>query len=222
MASVLERKPRLAVFDCDGTLWSGDAGEDFFYWSVDHGMVPQAIARPAIHRYAQYKKGNIGESQMCGEMVTLYEGMESAALERAAGEFFETVVAPRVFPEMLELTRRLTEAGCQLWAVSSTNEWVVEAGSARFGIPRDRVLAASAVLEDGMVSGRLRRVPTGEDKPRVIRKEIGMEVDAAFGNSIHDAAMLAIAASAYAVNPNPDLEQIAGVHGWGVFKPAQR
>ena len=30
IASVLSLKPPVAAFDCDGTLWSGDAGEGFF------------------------------------------------------------------------------------------------------------------------------------------------------------------------------------------------
>ena len=31
---VLAARPAIAVFDCDGTLWSGDAGADFFYWEM--------------------------------------------------------------------------------------------------------------------------------------------------------------------------------------------
>ncbi len=221
IASVLSTAPRCAVFDCDGTLWDGDAGEEFFYWSIDKGIVPQNIVRPAIHRYAQYKKGNIGESQMCGEMVTLYEGVEEEELAKLARDFFEEKVASRIFPEMLELTRMLEEGRCEVWAVSSTNEWVVRAGAKRFGIPQERVLAACAVCDSGRVTGRLKWVPTGEDKARVIKKVVKREVDLAFGNSIHDAAMLAMAKHAYAINPNPDLEQIAKVHGWVVHKPTR-
>ena len=39
--SVLKLSPRLAVFDCDGTLWSGDAGEGFFDWELRRGVVPE-------------------------------------------------------------------------------------------------------------------------------------------------------------------------------------
>ena len=31
--------PRVAVFDCDGTLWSGDAGSSFTRWSIDQGLL---------------------------------------------------------------------------------------------------------------------------------------------------------------------------------------
>lgn len=217
---MLALAPRRAALDCDGTLWSGDAGKDFFYWSVERQLMPDEVARWALPRYAAYQAGKVGEEEMCGEMVTLYQGLSEAGLRQAAESFFREQIEARIFPEMRELTRRLAEAGCELWAVSSTNQWVVEAGAARFGIPRARVLAAAAAIDNGRVSGRLLRVPTGEGKARVLREYIHAEIDAAFGNSIHDAAMLSLARHAFAVNPNPDLEKIAQLQGWCVYVPA--
>ena len=112
-------------------------------------------------RYRLYEAGELGEEPMCGEMVTMHDGLSIADLHQAAEEFFVEVVAPRIFPEMLELTHRLHDQGCELWAVSSTNNWVVEAGASRFGIARDHVLAACLHHEDGRATGRLHRVPTG-------------------------------------------------------------
>jgi HAD superfamily phosphoserine phosphatase-like hydrolase len=218
--SVLALRPLRAALDCDGTLWSGDAGQDFFYWSIERQIVPDEVATRALPRYSDYKAGKVGEEEMCGEMVTLYQGLSEAGLRQAAESFFREQVEARIFPEMRELTRRLAQAGCELWAVSSTNQWVIEAGAARFGIPAERVLAAAAAIEDGRVTGRLLRVPTGEGKVRVIRQHIRGPVDASFGNSIHDAAMLSLARHAFAVNPNPDLEKIAQLQGWPIYRPS--
>jgi len=55
--SVLRLEPRLAVFDCDGTLWAGDAGEGFFSWELIQGVVSEEIARWARPRYADYRAG---------------------------------------------------------------------------------------------------------------------------------------------------------------------
>jgi phosphoserine phosphatase len=44
--------------------------------------------------------------------------------------------------------------------------------------------------------------------------------DSVFGNSIHDLAMLEIAAHAFPVNPSPALLEAAARHGWGYFRPA--
>ena len=219
IASVLALKPAVAIFDCDGTLWSGDAGADFFYWEIERGIVGRETGEWARARYEEYKAGRVSEEQICGEMVTINRGIAHEVLLRAAEEFFDQVVSHRVFPEMQDLTRRLAEQGCELWAVSSTNNWVVEVGAERYGIPQDRVLAASVHVVDGVASDRLIRVPTDELKVVAIREVIGKPVDAVFGNSIHDQAMLEMAKYPFCVNPNPDLEQIARERGWPVYKP---
>jgi len=219
--SVLALKPSIAVFDCDGTLWSGDAGADFFYWEIERGIVSPAIAQWARGRYDGYKAGDVSEEQICGEMVTMNRGVSHEKLRRAAAEFFDEVVAHRVFPELQELTRRLTEQGCELWAVSSTNDWVVEVGAERYGIPRERILAACVHIENGFASDRLIRVPTDELKAVAIREVIGKPMEVVVGNSVHDQAMLELAKWPFCVNPNPDLEQIAQERGWPVYWPVR-
>jgi phosphoserine phosphatase len=217
---VLALKPSIAVFDCDGTLWRGDAGADFFYWEIERGLVSPEVARWAHERYDEYKAGRVGEEQICGEMVTINRGVSHQRLQQAVREFFDEVVAHRIFPELQEVTRELAEQGCELWAVSSTNNWVVEVGAERFGIPRERILAACVHVDDGLVSDRLIRVPTGELKAVVIREVIGKPMEAVFGNSVHDQAMLELAKWPFCVNPNPDLEQVARERGWPVYWPA--
>jgi phosphoserine phosphatase len=219
IASVLQLARRIAVFDCDGTLWNADAGELFFYWEMDQGLLPAEIARQARARYDDYRAGRVGEVQMCGEMVTLNRGIACEAMDQAASEFFEQRIVPVIFPEMQELTRRLGESGCELWAVSSTNDWVIRAAAARFGIPASRVIAACVANQDGRCTDRLIRVPTDELKASAIRELLPRLPDAVFGNSLHDLAMLELAPHPFAINPNPDLEEIARQRGWTVYHP---
>ena len=77
----------------------------------------------------------MGEEEICGEMVTMNRGVSCKLLRRAAREFFSEVVSQRVSsPKCRELTRRLAAQGCDLWAVSSTNNWLVEYGTRQFAI----------------------------------------------------------------------------------------
>ncbi|MGC2694293.1 MAG: haloacid dehalogenase-like hydrolase [Candidatus Angelobacter sp.] len=218
--SVLALHPHIAVFDCDGTLWSGDSGADFFYWEIEHGLLPEKVAQWATARYNDYKAGKVDEDTMCGEMVTINAGIPMQTLMEAAEEFFPSVVEQRIFPEMLRLVRELPSIGCEVWAVSSTNDWVVREGVKRFGIRGSRVLAACVHLEDGRATDCLIRVPSGRNKATAIQDVIGKPVDICFGNSVFDADMLEIARYGFAVNPNPDLEKIAHEKGWQVFWPA--
>lgn len=217
--SVLALHLDIAVFDCDGTLWSGDAGRDFFYWEIERGIVSSQVADTMRERYRLYEVGEVGEESMCGEMVTMHHGLASDEMHHAGEEFFVEVVSPRIFPEMQELTHRLADQGCELWAVSSTNNWVVEAAATRFRIARDHVLAACLHVEDGCATNRLLRVPTDELKALAIREVIGKPVDGVFGNSIHDHAMLEIAKHPFCINPNPDLVQAAKKKNWPIYWP---
>ena len=217
--SVLSLQPQLAVFDCDGTLWSGDAGESFFDWELRRGVLADNVERWARARYADYKTGKVSEDDMCGEMVTMHSGLAESEMQRVAKQFFDENFVTRIFPEMRELVRRLRASGCDVWAVSSTNEWVIRAAMQYFEIEQKKILAAAVKIENGRITDRLIRVPSGDGKPRAILEVVGRNPDAAFGNSRWDAAMLAIARHGFAVNPNPDLEQMACENGWRIYWP---
>jgi HAD superfamily phosphoserine phosphatase-like hydrolase len=219
IASVLRLRPHLAVFDCDGTLWAGDAGGSFFEWELSHGVVPEEVVRWGRARYADYIAGKVDEDTMCGEMVTVHSGLEESKVQQAADQFFEGCMVSAIFPEMRELVRHLQESGCNVWAVSSTNVWVIRAGMKHCGIAENRVLAASVEIEDGRITNRVLRVPSGEGKPRAIRDVIRRDPEVAFGNSRYDLEMLEIARHAFVVNPNPDLEQMAGAKRWPIYFP---
>jgi len=216
---VLRLQPRVAAFDCDGTLWSGDVGEGFFDWELKQGIVSEVIAKSMRVRYADYKAGRVSEDDMCGEMVTMHRGMPESALLRATSDYFEHSFPGHIFPEMRELVGRLQQGGCDVWAVSSSNEWLIRAGMKHFGIPDNRLLAASVEIEDGIITDRIVRIPSGPGKPRALREVVTQDIDAAFGNSRWDTEMLAMAKHAFAVNPNPDLEATARQRNWTVYFP---
>ncbi len=60
---------------------------------------------------------------------------------KAASDFMEQFFPGHIFPEMQELVRRLRQSDCDVWAVSSSNEWVIRAGMKSFGIAEDHILA---------------------------------------------------------------------------------
>lgn len=219
LESVLRLSPRLAVFDCDGTLWSGDAGEGFFDWELKRGVVSDEVVRWARARYIQYKNGKVSEDEMCGEMVQLHKGLKQSDLLRLSAEFFEQHFLSRIFPEMRHLVTALQNSGCDVWAVSSTNEWTIREAMKHFRILPDHILAAAVEVKNDIITDRLIRVPSGIGKPQAILEVIGRPPDVAFGNSRWDSEMLRIARYAVAVNPNPDLEEQAREREWTIYWP---
>lgn len=217
--SVLRLSPRIAAFDCDGTLWSGDAGETFFDWEIKRGVVSPEVGHAMRARYNEYKAGKVSEYDMCGEMVTMHKGLSEAFMMETATEFMISSFPGFIFPEMKHLVHRLHEQGCEIWAISSSNEWLIRTGMRQFDIPESHILAAKVELNNGIVTDKLVRVPSGPDKPKALREVVGRGIDAAFGNSRWDLDMLAIAKHAFAVNPNPDLEATARQRGWTIYFP---
>jgi phosphoserine phosphatase len=217
---VFDCHPRVAVFDCDGTLWGGDAGCGFMDWSLEQGLVSRSTADWIDNRHRAYRAGKVSEVAICGEMVQIYAGLRDQELRAAAARYFSGFIHQHIFPEMLRLVTRLRESGVEIWAVSSTNRWVIVEGVRAFGIPPERVLAAEVRVKSGLITSELVEVPTGPAKATALRRVGLPHPDAVFGNSVHDLAMLELARCPFPVNPSPALMTAAAQRGWGYFRPA--
>jgi phosphoserine phosphatase len=219
-AAVHALAPAVAVFDCDGTLWSGDAGVGFMRWTVDGGLLSREAIGWLDDRYRAYLRGEVSELAICGEMVQIYQGLRESEMRSAAAEFFAARIEKNIFPEMQLLVRDLQARGSEIWAVSSTCNWVVEEGMSRFEIPPGRILATRVAVVEGFVTPTLIDVPTDEAKVASLARVGITQPDAVFGNSIHDAAMLAIARRAFPIDPSPALLARCAQENWPVYFPA--
>jgi phosphoserine phosphatase len=217
---VIDCQPKVAVFDGDGTLWSGDSGFGFMAWSLEQGLVSRSISHWIDQRHRAYRAGRVSEVAICGEMVQIYAGLREDELRRAAARYCEKFVRPRVFPELAALVERLRQAGVELWAVSSTNRWVIAEAVRDFGIDEKHILAAEVRVTGGVIVSEIQDVPTDEGKAASLERAGLPHPDAVFGNSVHDLAMLDLAVHAFPVNPSPSLIAAAAQRGWGYFRPA--
>ncbi len=219
LETTLALKPATAVFDCDGTLWSGDAGYGFMIWSLEQGLVSRNASDWIDSRYRLYRAGQVSEAAMCGEMVQLYAGLHEDDMRRASAEFFRTHIEANIFPVMRTVLKRLRTMGTDIWAVSSTNNWVIEAGLKQLDIPADKILAARVGVADGIITSELLDVPTDEGKALALQNVGIFAPDAVYGNSIHDAAMMRLAKHPFAVNPSDELVRAASALRWPIFHP---
>jgi phosphoserine phosphatase len=216
---VLDCHPQVAVFDCDGTLWGDDSGSGFMHWSMEQGLISRSSSDWIDNRHRAYQAGKVSELAICGEMVQIYHGLREEELRTSAARYMQEFVPSRYFTEMVSLVDQLRHAGVELWAVSSTNKWVVVEGVRALGIPEERVLAAEVSVVDGVLTSELVDVPTDEGKAASLHRVGLSRPDVVFGNSIHDLAMLKMARCAFPVNPSPGLIEAAGKQGWGYFMP---
>jgi len=162
--------------------------------------------------------GKVSERDMCGEMVQIYAGLRDEELRAAAARYVNKYVQPRVFAEMAALVGALIHAGVEIWAVSSTNKWVVAEGVRDLGIPEERILAAEVRVVAGLITTEILDVPPTKARPRPSRVWSHLP-RCGVRNSVHDLAMLQIARNAFPVNPSPALLEAAAKNGWGYFQP---
>ncbi len=208
-----------AVFDCDGTLWSGDSGYGFMLWSMEQGLISREASDWMDERHRAYEAGSVSEEQICGEMVQVYAGLREEEIAQAAKVFVRQSVRRQHFAEMERVVHGLQQLGVSLWAVSSTNRWVVTAGVEAFGIAPEQVLAATVRVTEGQLTSEILDVPTGDAKAIALRRVGLVRPDVVFGNSLHDVAMLEMARLAVPVNASEGLRNLAAQRGWRLLQP---
>jgi HAD superfamily hydrolase (TIGR01490 family) len=221
LATVLSLNPKTAAFDCDGTLWAGDSGVKFFNWEIQQGLIDTEVAQAAMARYDEYLAGRVSEDDICAFMVQIHRGLRVDVIEEAVERFVAEQVVPDFFPEMKSLVDELRQQGCDIWAVSSTNSWVVEAAVKTVGISADRVLAVRADVVNGVVTDGVGEITSGAGKATALKRALKAPLEASFGNSIFDLEMLEMAQRPFPVNPTAELLRIARDRGWPTYQPVR-
>jgi HAD superfamily phosphoserine phosphatase-like hydrolase len=213
--------------DADGTLWSGDVGVDVFEALLESKGVREE-ARDALVREAHWASissegdihevaGRLWESTIAGGYPEdrCYEMMAWAfagwsvdeALEFARGVRERRGLRDRLHAEMSTMVRWIRERGVELWVVSASPVFMVQAGVELLGIEADKVIAASPEVREGRLAPCMAApIPYGHGKVRGIERAVGdREVVAAFGDEVFDLEMLTRARVPVAVRPKPRL-----------------
>lgn len=224
--------------DGDGTLWSGDVGEDLFHAFVEHGEVAEpaleAIRReardhalsdagtgPDVARriYAAYVEGHFPEERVCELMTWCFAGWTRDRVQAFARDVVDRGgLDGRLHGEVLDALERVRAAGIETILVSASPLPVVVEAGARVGFRPDHVVAARPRWDgDTMLADVERPIPYGDGKVSRLRERIGptRTLYAAFGDNAFDVALLASAKVGVAVRPKPRLRarahEVAGV-----------
>jgi phosphoserine phosphatase len=218
--------------DGDGTLWSGDIGEDLFFAFVDHERIEEpaleAIRREAhahalsdagsgreVARriYDAYVEGRFPEERVCELMAWCFAGWtreDVAAFARNVVN--DGGLEARLHREVLVVLERARAAGIATILVSASPVAVVEAAGGRLGFDPGDVVAAHPRLQgDVLLPNVDRPIPYGPGKVSRLRERIGADraLYAAFGDNAFDLALLASARVGVAVRPKPRLRERA-------------
>jgi phosphoserine phosphatase len=230
------------AFDGDGTLWSGDVGEDFFGALLEHGVHeaadaplrreaeaagvdPAGTAREVAHRiHVAYLGGRFPEERVCEIMTWAAAGFTRTELDAFSAGVIERIgLAGRLHREALRIVEHGKQVGIDVHLVSASPRTIVEAAARFVGIdPSMTIAAREAVDEAGVVLPAVERpIPYGDGKVRRLRERIGARpLYAAFGDNAFDVAMLREAAHRVAIRPKQRLlDRAPEVGGLVVLTP---
>ncbi|HEY8078280.1 MAG TPA: HAD-IB family phosphatase [Labilithrix sp.] len=219
------------VFDGDGTLWSGDIGEDFFDAMIADGRLTE-IAREALAReadeqklsnegtamdvarriHAAYHAGTFPEERVCEIMTWACAGWTRAELDSFAARTLESLgLRGRLHDEALRVAAWAGERGIPVFLVSASPRAIVEQAARIVGIEVARVASATEAYDGEFVScAVLRPIPYGPGKVTRLREKLGERtLFAAFGDNAFDVPMLRESRVPVAIRPKPRLVERA-------------
>jgi len=218
------------AFDGDGTLWSGDVGEDLFRAAMEEHFLladalPALMAEAASYQIplpagadanalarsllAAYFAGTYPERDTCAMMAWCYAGRTLADVEALAASALSRADLPgRLHAELRPIFDWSRSHGVRSVLISASPRAVVERAADFWGILPADVAAATPAMEAGRVLPRLAApLPYAEGKLSAGRALFGnARWLAAFGDNVFDIDMLTTAEVGVAVRPKPKLQ----------------
>jgi phosphoserine phosphatase len=237
------REPGGAIaFDGDGTIWSGDIGEDFFAALLARGLNEEAArealacearaagldaggtAREIAHRiHDAYVEGRFPEERVCEIMTWAAAGWSRTELDRFSAQVIESIgLRDRLHGEALCVIEHARRIGIQVLLVSASPRTVVDQAARLVGLDPAMVAAACETCDSsGIVQCSVERpIPYGDGKVRRLRERLGgRALYAAFGDNAFDVPMLLEARLPVAIRPKQRLvERAAEVRDLAVLE----
>lgn len=213
---------QVAVFDADETLWSHDIGEAFLQWLIAENHLVQSPPPEGV--WAHYEAlclqdKTIGYPYAAQAMA----GLPEAEVRRLAQRFFQQF-KHNIYPAQQRLIQRLQAAGVQVWIVSASNQWIIEAAAPELGVPVSQVVGIRLQVDKGVVTDQIiAPVTYRQGKVEAIQKYIGQQPVLVSGDSMTDYEMLQYAKHlALVINPKDkgantaNIARLARQHGWSI------
>jgi len=229
-------RPSALAFDGDGTLWSGDVGEDVFRFAVRHGRLREAartqieheatsrgfetfadVNATAEHLFEAYLAHRYPEREMCELMTWCFAGHTVPEMKQLASEaLLAASHSQRLHQELEPVLSFARSRGVRTIVVSASPRAIVELATEAWGFAAPDVAASTPLVVAGVIAPEMDgALPYAAAKCVAGRALLG---DAhwlgSFGDNVFDLEMLLEAEVGVAVRPKPALRaRLAEVPG---------
>jgi HAD superfamily hydrolase (TIGR01490 family) len=218
-------KPRIALFDLDNTLLTGDSDVLWCDFLMDEVVLERAeFAARNADMDARYKAGTVSAQDYAGFYLETVQGRTPESLDELRRRFLGEVVAPRISRDAIELVRRHREAGELCVITTATSRFITELTAAHLGV--EHLIAIEPEIAGGKFTGRARgvlnmregKVARLHEWLRARGERLDGYASIAYSDSINDKPLLEAVDKAVVVDPDPKLFALAAERGWRVLR----
>ena len=217
---------RLALFDLDHTLLTGDSDVLWCEFLMDQGVLDRAVFKARNEDMARrYGEGSVSAQEFCEFYVSTLAGRTLAEWRPWCERLLNEIVAPRIPASARALVESHRALGHRLVMTTATNRVLTELTAAHLGIAD--LLATEVEVVGGVCTGRTRGVLNMRDgkvtRLRAWLVEQGLPVEALtdatfYSDSSNDLALLQAVGRPVAVDPDARLRAHARAAGWPLME----
>ena len=211
---------KLALFDLDNTLLSGDTDVEWLAFLIQEGAVPACEQASNLDIDARYAEGRIGAAEYVRFYLRYYPPHEMATLLAWRELFIQNCIVPKIATG----ARRLIESHKADLSViiTATNRFLTEPIAAELGVAQ--LIATEPQIAGGRFTGEFEGTPCMREGKverleawlRARGESLGSCESWFYSDSINDLPLLERVTHPVAVDPDPRLRKIAQTRGWEI------
>jgi len=216
---------KLALFDLDNTLLSGDSDFEWSQFLIEQGVLDRELFEAKnLAFYEQYKAGTLDIHEFLDFQLKPLSRHARSVLDGWHAEFMRLKVRPMMGSKARALVERHRDAGDICVIITATNSFVTAPIAYEFGV--EHLIATDPEQKDGEFTGRVAGVPSFREG-KVVRMDNWLEQrgwswgsftqTCFYSDSLNDLPLLSKVSRPVAVDPDPTLLAHAEKQGWAVI-----
>ena len=219
---------KLALFDLDNTLLSGDSDYEWAQFLIGKGVVDEATQTAANDRfYADYKAGCLDINAFLDFQLAPLARTPRQTLDQWHQEFMQQHIVPRISESARKLVAEHRNAGHLCAIVTATNSFVTGPIASAFGIPHLIATIPECDPDTGQFTGKPIDTPAFQDgkitRVNAWLSSMGLwwgrfEQSWFYSDSRNDLPLMAKVSNPVAVKPDDALREHAQRHGWPILE----
>ena len=213
---------KLALFDLDNTLLSGDSDFEWAQFLISQGVLDREVHEARnIEFFEQYKAGTLDIHAFLDFQLAPLSRHSRAELDAWHKEFVTTRIRPLITAAARALVAKHAANGDLLAIVTATNSFVTGPIAHEFNVPH--LIATIPAQENGRFTGQPRGMPSFREG-KIVRvdawlESLGLwlgsfEQSWFYSDSHNDLPLLEKVTHPVAVDPDATLAEAAARRGW--------